>query len=214
MFLFRNEFAPYVELNKHVRQELLEQYMTSATAIDLREVFDKEFYDNLMQVYQLSKDASITANIATIDSTALIGEVNYCYVQTSAFVGRVRYNVMSATEIELLQPVPDATTAKISLFIDFDLFEKIRPFYVLSVWLRYAQASKIQSTASGLVAKELDFSQFVSEDDMGRYLNMLARDKNFYKKELIEFLQPSQAKNYERVRNRIAYPVKKPSYKI
>ncbi len=212
--IFKNEFLPFIDVNKHVRDEQINQYIISATMIDLRAVLEKSKYEEIFRLYDLEKPATITSGIATIDDTTLLQNTNYCFVDASTFKGRLRFNIISSTELELVDAPNSLTNANLSKFIFFDLFEKIRPFLAYAAWIRYAQASKIQSTAAGLVQKELDFSQFVSDGDIGRYLNMLNRDKNFYQKELIQYLEPNLARKQDKLRNKIAYKVKKPLYPL
>ena len=126
-----------------------------------------------------------------MDSTALVESVDYCYINAKWHKGRVKMNVISINEIELFldtSNIPIVEGGAFTWFCEYAYFEKLRPFLVISAWVRYSQLGKIQSTNAGLVQKNTDFSEFVGEKELGLYLQQWKRDLEFYKTEILKFI--------------------------
>lgn len=206
------DFAPYLLVSPNLRFEVLKQYIVATYNIDLKSLLETDLYNEFTSIYNISyKINSFTTGTTTkleIDDTSLINTTNYVFVDTNVAKARFKYNVISATEIEVEWDTTSVTasiTGTCTYFCDYDFFEKLRPFLVVATWIRYSQLGKIQSTNAGLVQKNTDFSEIVSDKEIGIYLQQWKRDLDFYKNEILLFLN----KKCNAKRNRQVYAVTK-----
>ena len=209
--LIYEDFAPYLLVSPNLRFDVLRQYVIATFNIDLKSLL-QELYQDFVSLYSLqikiNSYVTGTTTILDVGNTSELNTTNYLLVDTNVVKKRFKYNVISATEIELDWDTSDVTTpiaGFCTYFCDYDFFEKLRPFLVIATWIRYSQLAKIQSTNAGLVQKNTDFSEIVSDKEIGIYLQQWKRDLDFYKNEVLLFLN----KSCKAQRSRQVYPIMK-----
>lgn len=210
--LILNDFAPYLLVSPNLRFEALEQYIIATFNIDLRSLLQDEKYFDFFDKYTLKYDilSFVAGNPTTIEisDTTLLNTTDYLLIDTDFAKKRVKYSVVSATELSLDIDTTSLTTPLAGIvtnFAEYNFFEKLRPFLVIASWIRYSQLGKIQSTNAGLVQKNTDFSEIVSDKEIGLYLQQWKRDLDFYKNEVLKFL----GNKCEKKHSRQVYPVTK-----
>ena len=204
--ILKTEFSPYFELSKHVRDTQIEPYIQSATAIDLFSALGKQKYEEIMISYKTEqKVLAIAGNIIDITDTSVFSN-NENYLFCVEEKKRHKFTILNATQIQVDDSGIIAVGDTLTYFINYDAFEVIRAYLCHCVWLRYCQASKLQSTASGIVEKVLEQSEFVSDYSLATYLNLVKRDCQFYELKLVDFFRTNTCTRTKR----IAYPIAKP----
>jgi len=203
--ILKTEFSPYFELSKHVRDTQIEPYIQSATAIDLFSALGKQKYDEIMTAYRTEKQVlAIAGNVIDVSDTSTLNNENYLFCVEEK--QRHKFTILNATQIQVDSIGTIAVGNTLTYFVNYDAFEMIRAYLCHAVWLRYCQASKLQSTASGIVEKVLENSDFVSDYSLATYLNLVKRDCQFYERKLTDFFATNTCTRTKR----IVYPITKP----
>jgi len=204
--ILKTEFSPYFELSKHVRDTQIEPYIQSASSIDLFSALGKKKYDEIMMPYKTEQQViAIAGNIIDIADTSVFSN-NENYLFCVEEKKRHKFTILNATQIQIDNIGTIAVGDTLTYFINYAAFETIRAYLCHAVWLRYCQASKLQSTASGIVEKVLENSEFVSDYSLATYLNLIKRDCKFYERKLADFFKANTCTRTKR----IAYPIAKP----
>ena len=204
--ILRSEYSPYVALNKYVSDEKLNVHVTPVQDIVLRDALGKDLWQSTIDTYYLSKSCTIAGQIVTVDNTTVLEGTDYAYLTGTNVAKRVKFSIIDATTIEL-EESEVITSGNLTYFINYELFKVLRPFFVLAVWLRYANAGMIESTESGLKQNTNQFSEFVSDGTIARYLATYRNDFNFYKQELLDYINTQNAcVNQGRIKK--MYPIK------
>lgn len=190
------DFAPYVHITPNLKAEQIEPYIVGAKEIDLFDVMGKPNYENFFSLYNQRKEIVAYTPIGStteFNITDTTGLPNFGYVYlTSPFNQRVSYQIVSASEILCdfdisgYFPLPSGQRF-VTWVAEKALWEIMHPYIVLATWLRYAQVGKIQSTNAGLVQKNTDFSEFVSDTQISLYVSQYRRDLAFYRNKLTEY---------------------------
>lgn len=202
------DFAPYVHITQNLKSEQIEPYIVGAKEIDLLDVIGKDNYDTFFALYNQNFEiiainpVGNSTEITIADTSGLPFE-GYLFLKGEPFNQRVSYQVVTPTgllcKIDITAFLPLLTGQRfVTWFADKALWEIMHKYIVLATWLRYAQVGKIQSTNAGLVQKNTDFSEFVSDTQMSLYVSQYRRDLAFYRNKLIEYYKQNCSNSKKR----------------
>lgn len=199
--------TPYPNLSLNTSEDDIAPYIFDSQSESLKSVLGKDFYDDLLNLYNVEKAISLVIVGAT---TAF--QVNAHGLSTGYFVSFIEFSGANASELngrEYQITVIDENSFSINFNstgkvftggkIERILTDKykslknvIEPFLIYDAYSRYLPYSSIKDTASGTVQKVMQQSQHIDPALMGRMVNQKAASANFYKNEMIDFLNKNK----------------------